>query len=385
MSVRKSHRGKWMIHAKIRRPNGEIVEVRRVSPVNTRRGAERYEREIRELIARGEWTDKPRATAEPAPTLDQWVEIFVNEHSRAKHLRPSSIDEQRRMFRLYLLPVLGASTRIDAIGTPQFERVRRAIAARGLSAKTTNNALGVLSRAVRYFYERQGLDVPHFDGCRVKVRPGVPTFWEPDQYQALVNVAAGLGPRELAIVLLMGDCGLRTGEVIALEWSHVRWSPDPQLVIQRGHWRGHFGPPKGGRPRTVPMTDRVAAVLRSLPRRLGCSWVLARDHARGEAGHETHASLGWALGKVERAAGFGKQGSRGKLHKLRHTYVTRLAAAGVQPLTIRDLAGHTRLETTMRYMHLLPGAGTRAVEALQAFDQEHHRSTAAPPITGSVS
>ena len=59
-------------------------------------------------------TANPPAAAEPAPTLDQWVEIFVNEHSRAKHLRPSSIAEQRRMFRLYLLPVLGASTRIDA-------------------------------------------------------------------------------------------------------------------------------------------------------------------------------------------------------------------------------------------------------------------------------
>jgi integrase len=184
----------------------------------------------------------------------------------------------------------------------------------------------------------------------------------------------------------MGDCGLRTGEVIALEWSHVRWSPERQLVIQRAHWRGHFGPPKGGRPRTVPMTDRVAAALRGLPRSLAGSWVLGRERQQpGEAGHETHASLGWALGKVERAAGFGKRASRGKLHKLRHTFVTRLAAAGVLPLSIRDLAGHTRLETTMRYMHLLPGAGSRAVEALQAFDKEHHRSTATPPIAGSAS
>jgi hypothetical protein len=44
-----------------------------------------------------------------------------------------------------------------------------------------------------------------------------------------------------------------------------------------------------------------------------------------------------------------------------------------------------REETTMRYMHGLPGAGSRAMAALQAFDQEHHRSTAEPPISGSAS
>ena len=78
-------------------------------------------------------------------------------------------------------------------------------------------------------------------------------------------------------------------------------------------------------------------------------------------------------------------GHRAHLHKLRHTYVTRLAAAGVETLTIRDLAGHTRIETTMRYMHGLPGAGSRAVAALESFDQEQSRSEVDPSISESAS
>ena len=55
---------------------------------------------------------------------------------------------------------------------------------------------------------------------------------------------------------------------------------------------------------------------------------------------------------MEPAAGLEHSRSDGQLHKLRHTYVTRLAAAGVPARTIMDLAGHRNLSTTMRYMHL---------------------------------
>ncbi len=42
----------------------------------------------------------------------------------------------------------------------------------------------------------------------------------------------------------------------------------------------------------------------------------------------------------------------GGLHILRHTFCSRLAMAGAPALAIKELAGHTSLTTTMRYMHL---------------------------------
>ncbi|KIG14351.1 Site-specific recombinase, phage integrase family protein [Enhygromyxa salina] len=165
---------------------------------------------------------------------------------------------------------------------------------------------------------------------------------------------------------------------------NLRWSPEAQIVVQRSHWRGHFGPPKGGRPRTVPMTARVVAALHALPRSISDPWVIVRDSKHGR-GHETHSSLGCAVGHVERAAGLGKPGRRGKLHRLRHTFVTRLAAANVPARSIMDLAGHARLDTTMKYMHLIPGAGGQAIAALQAFDLGQDRGREEGPITGSAS
>jgi site-specific recombinase XerD len=39
-------------------------------------------------------------------------------------------------------------------------------------------------------------------------------------------------------------------------------------------------------------------------------------------------------------------------HRLRHTYGTELAAAGIDLLALRELMGHASPETTGRYVHL---------------------------------
>jgi integrase/recombinase XerC len=41
-------------------------------------------------------------------------------------------------------------------------------------------------------------------------------------------------------------------------------------------------------------------------------------------------------------------------HRLRHTYGTELAAAGIDLLVLRDLMGHANPETTAGYVHLAP-------------------------------
>jgi integrase len=371
MTVKKTKSDRYAIHVKARGPDGKVIQVRRVLPKGTsKKAAVRIESETRHAILHGLHVDAkpgPASKAAPAPTLESWVEVFVREHSAAKGLRPGTIREQRRTFARSLIPALGASTRIDAIGTREFLRVRSMLAGRGLAPKTINNVLGVLSRAVRFYYERAGLEVPHFDSSRAKVSKSPPKFWEPDRYAAMVEAAAELGPRTLAIVLLMGDCGLRTGEVVALEWSHLQWEPTPQIVVQRSYTDGHWGPPKNGRPRTVPMTTRTAAALRAVPQTLRVPWVLTRV-VEGAPTFVTRSAISWMVCKVERAIGEETSYSDGQLHKLRHTYVTRLAAAGAPARVIMELAGHRTIGTTLRYMHLLPGATAVAVSQLESFD-----------------
>jgi site-specific recombinase XerD len=73
--------------------------------------------------------------------------------------------------------------------------------------------------------------------------------------------------------------------------------------------------------------------------------------------------LKWLLDVAERRAGLRKGG---RVHILRHTFCSRLAARNVPMLSIKELVGHQSLETTQRYMHLSSAAPKEAIRALEA-------------------
>ena len=54
------------------------------------------------------------------------------------------------------------------------------------------------------------------------------------------------------------------------------------------------------------------------------------------------------------------------MHILRHTFCSHLAMRGAPVKAIQELAGHTELTTTLRYMHLSPAARESAIKLLEA-------------------
>jgi len=59
-------------------------------------------------------------------------------------------------------------------------------------------------------------------------------------------------------------------------------------------------------------------------------------------------------------------------HLLRHTFCSHLAMRGAPAKAIQELAGHSNLTTTYRYMHLSPAAREGAIRLLNK--REHSRS-----------
>ena len=67
-----------MIDIQISMPDGSITRVRKVSPMPTRRGAEQYEREVREAILAGTRSNKEDELAVPPTETGLYVQL----HSR---------------------------------------------------------------------------------------------------------------------------------------------------------------------------------------------------------------------------------------------------------------------------------------------------------------
>lgn len=51
-------------------------------------------------------------------------------------------------------------------------------------------------------------------------------------------------------------------------------------------------------------------------------------------------------------------------HSLRHTFCSRLVAAGVPLVAVSELAGHKTIQMTMRYSHFAPGRLSSDLEVL---------------------
>ena len=65
--------------------------------------------------------------------------------------------------------------------------------------------------------------------------------------------------------------------------------------------------------------------------------------------------------------------ANGGVHILRHTFCSHLAMRGAPAKAIQELAGHRKLVTTERYMHLPPRAIEDAIRMLEEPAPETHR------------
>jgi integrase len=188
----------------------------------------------------------------------------------------------------------------------------------------------------------------------LKLEPQKFDFLTFEEYERLLG-AVDDDPVRRGLFLLAGDAGLRQGEIIAISWGDVDLVAGV-LTVRRSVWRGILGSPKSGRDRKIPMTARLVAALKAL-RHLRS----ARIFCHSDGSPFTQSAFEAALRYACKRAGLRSIGS----HVLRHTFCSHLAMLGAAPKAIQELAGHSTLAMTMRYMHLAPSALREAITLLE--------------------
>lgn len=193
---------------------------------------------------------------------------------------------------------------------------------------------------LRSFYA-WGVLVGHVEDSPAKLLPAIHpprSLPRPTPEDALHKALSNACERECLMVMLAAYVGLRRGEIARVHSRDVEHDTDGWTLRVVG---------KGGHVRRVPLPPAVALKLRSLP-------------------------PGWAFpGQLDghlSAAYVGKLVSRllpdgWTTHTLRHRFATRAYAATRDLVTVQELLGHARIETTRIYTQAPPGALRAAVIA----------------------
>ena len=175
-------------------------------------------------------------------------------------------------------------------------------------------------------------------------------FLSKEEIASLAAVLDAAEDRRAADIIRMCMLtGARLGEVRQARFEqfnleHMSWSKPPTMTKQR---RAH----------RVPISDETAAIVRQrlllVPN--GSPWLFPGD-TPGQPVQEVRRF--WA--QVQKQCGLQDV----RIHDLRHTFASLLVSGGASLEMIGKLLGHSQMQTTLRYAHLMEGPLRAGVDAV---------------------
>jgi integrase len=307
-------------------------------------------------------TRRTQATANGHMLVAQLIDKWLNDH--VTKLKPRIAADYKRLVAQHIRPALGH--------LPVQQVIRDDVVQLHLAMKHTPrqaNYVVTVIHAIFNFAEDFSLR-PHGSNPAKRIkryREGkVERFLTEDE---IAKVADGIdvaerigkiGPHVACGLRLALFTGARSGEITAIQWSHVDW--------ERKFIR--LPDSKTNEPRTIHLSDAAIEVLRSIPR--SGPYVVA-----GAIKGEPFKNLWRAWTIVRTLAGL----SDVRLHDLRHSYASLAAGRGVSLQMIGKLLGHKVPATTQRYAHLARDAVAAVNDELSAVMQAAIEKA---PVSGSV-
>src|SRR5215472_16201931 len=250
-----------------------------------------------------------------------------------------------------------AHLRLDEIGSEAIAQYACERQRDGLQVSSVNGCLRTLRRVLRLAMEwdviQRSPKVKFLAGEHRRERVITP------KEEARYLAAASKLLAEVATVLI--DTGLRPEECYRLAWDSITWvnGRNGTLLVTRGKT-------KAAR-RMLPMSPRVRSLLESRWEAAGRpleGWVWP---APTKSGHLEPSSLKKQHAKALRLS----QVRPFVLYTLRHTFLTRLGAAGCDVWTLARIAGHSNISISQRYVHPSEDAVLNALSRLSGHNSGH--------------
>jgi integrase len=338
----------WFADFTFNHVDGRTERIRKRSPVNTKLGAQEYERQLREhLLKHGKLPRKEEPTKAPVAipgVRTFWAEFFA---TYVKMNNAGSEQHNKRFMGVHIVEFF-EDTPLGEVA-PLLEKFKAFLKDKQLGAKRINNIIGCLSVMLAFAEERKYITAaPRLRKLKAQT-PDI-DFLTFEEYRVLREAARNDGDW-YAVIVTAGDAGLRQGELIGLEWADIHFAKR-ELRVRRSVWKGETKLPKGGRERTIPMNDRLFDALSAHRARTkegahpGSPYVFTGPTGR----RKNTKAMDRALARIRKSAGL----RHVHWHMLRHTFASHLVMRGARLPAVQKLLGHSDIATTMRYAHLEP-------------------------------
>lgn len=322
---------------------------RKRSPENSRAGSLAYEAMLRQKLARGENLEEERAPEKPPfrEFVKKWFEEYVVTNNKYSEQRTKEY-----ILSASLVPFFGP-TPVDQITVHHIEQYKAALAKSGITGKTINNRLTILSTCLKTAYEWLEIETPPPKIKRLKCINTRADYLSEAECARLLGCTEGI-VRELILTAIR--TGMRQGELKGLQWGSIDWNTRILVVRHsRCDYRKILDTPKSNKERYIPLDPDVYEVLEMRKRNAGYVFVDTDGQPFDEKRLERR------LTQACKAAGL----RRVTWHVLRHTFASQLAMRGVPLNVVQTLLGHSSITTTMRYAHVAPSSLRTAIDMLR--------------------
>ena len=199
---------------------------------------------------------------------------------------------------------------------------------------------------LRAAYRVMGMEAKRIALPQIKRQKDLPTVLSKEEVKRLIDAPKYL-KHKLIIAMLYG-CGLRSYELCNLKIEDVDFDRKTVFICKQ----------KGNYDRYVPLSEHLSRGIKTYLETESPSVYLFNSQVskNGDPLGITTRGVQWII-KENRS----KIGTKKKLtaHTLRHTYATHLLEAGLNLVSLKELLGHARIETTLVYLHVA-NTGTSA-------------------------
>ncbi len=192
---------------------------------------------------------------------------------------------------------------------------------------------------LRAVYKIMGMDQRKVQLPEIKQDKSLPQVLSLSEVKRLISAPKYLKHR-LMIATLYG-CGLRSYELCALKLSDIDFERQTVFVKKQ----------KGRLDRYVPLSKHLSRGLKKYITTENPDTYLFNSQVtdNGKPMPITVRAIQWVIKENRSKIGTSKKVTA---HTLRHSFATHLLESGLNLIALKELLGHVRIETTIKYLHV---------------------------------